>query len=53
MPIVDVEPRCEDGDPRRAYVSVHGSPRCVRKVAWHSKFEVRAPVADVVSGVGR
>jgi hypothetical protein len=52
MPIVDIEPRYEDGDPRRACASAHGSPRFVEKVAWHSKFEVRAPVADVVHGVG-
>jgi hypothetical protein len=53
MPIVDVEPRCEDGDPRCAYASAHGSARFVQKVAWHSKFGVGAPVADVVHGLGQ
>jgi hypothetical protein len=33
-----------------AYASLHGSPRFVQKVAWHSKVEVRAPVADIVRG---
>jgi len=52
MPIVDVEPRCEDGDPRCAYAAAHGSLRFVQKVARHSKFEGRAPLADVVHGIG-
>ena len=34
-------------------VRVHGPPPFVQKVAWHSKFEVRAPVADVMHAVGQ